>query len=57
MFIQEGDPDYTQPTMYSSDEDIGDYSGDSNDGDGSTDPEDDDDASYGGDILIEVSIF
>ena len=44
FFTQEGDPDYTEPTSYSSDEDIGDYSGDNND------------EPYGGDMLIEVSI-
>ena len=55
--MQEGDLDYTQPTSYSSDEDIGNYSGNSSDGDESMDPECDNDESYGGDILlIEVNI-
>ena len=44
FFTQEGDPDYIEPTSYSSDEDIGDYSGDNND------------EPYGGDMPIEVSI-
>ena len=44
MFTQEGDPDYIEPSSYSSDEDIGDYSGDSND------------EPYGGGMPIEVSI-